>query len=184
VLLSGSCVAYTRPESLAKNREEMAANKQTRSRDLLDAASCGVSVREIRDLRRFVSTAMALDLFLGETPEIQQRGYDGLVRRCKRSLRLNGLRVPDGGHSSANFPGSLDMYLLDEIGRLIFAYRPLSRRSILLAALRGEFRYIPRKVCLHFIDMVRKENAKRRRKHSRKPLLRCSINAAFSPRHS
>lgn len=150
----------------------MRLTDKDRSQDLLDAASCRVAVAEIRDMKKTLATRYALEMLLAATVEVRQKARNNLEIRCRKALRrfgdAKGLYVPPGG-----FPRGLAQttghYISTEIDNFFAPYVALTRRAILLAALRGEFRYFPRNTRLHLISLLRKYGPyceySRRKKH-------------------
>jgi hypothetical protein len=134
----------------------MDGKEKSRSRDLLDAASCRVSVAKIRELRKVQSTALFLQMLLSPDLASQQDAYNRLIWICRAALRRwnggrHGLYWSNNG---SNDRGS-DPVITHEISTLKSRFCHASRRAILLAALDDEFRDVPRRVCLRVIDMLR-----------------------------
>jgi len=158
----------------SRRNGNMDGKGKSRSRDLLDAASCRVPVSKIRELGNIKSTRLALEMFLGADPLARKDGHAGLFRICRRALGSypylkGGVFLPVEGFAGDDSYGPLlsisgsrratDLFILEEMDKLCEAYKGRTRRCILLAALRGEFRYFPRRVRLKLIDTLRKTSS-------------------------
>jgi len=149
----------------------MDGNGKSRSRDLLDAASCRVSVAKIRELRRVKATDLCLNLLLSDDAYTRYCAVLGLRAVCRKALRSflgrgsKGLFVPPSYRRDEDrwawanpeyAPDNTRDYINYEIAKLQHAHEGLSRRRILNAAMENKFRYFPRRVCCHLVDMLRK----------------------------
>lgn len=149
----------------------MAEEIKDRSQELLDAASCRLSVETIRSLSKIQTNKLALRYLLTTDHEDRKDALDGLFRCCIKVVKKNRLYLAprDLGHQ----PGSRDwvedceqetrLFVWLAVRRIIAPHEGKSRRHIVRAAIEGAFRHIPRLVDLRIRDELRRQ--RRERKH-------------------
>jgi hypothetical protein len=147
---------------------------ETRSQDLLDAASCRVSVEQIRDLWKIQSNRLAVGYLLAEKDKDRDEKIMGLVWCCGPAVNrlflqnqedeikyaddFKSARIGRNGRRSENL-----LFLWESVIKILAPHEGKSRREILLAALAGEFRYIPRAVRCDMLNQITSQRRRRLR---------------------
>jgi hypothetical protein len=163
--------------------EEVAQDRKERKKpdqDLLDAASCRVPVERIRELWKVRTNTLAVRYLTTENENDRADALDGLVFCSDKAVKYLGFAIDDdqglaSGRGVRLKPDPHSVLKIRNVAaaqeRLIFVwetvleilkpYQGASRRSLLLAALEGKFRYIPRLVKLRALDRIRHETRER-----------------------